>query len=306
MIGHLDNLLRHLFLMQIPGLTDEAQVRFQPPDDDWRAYVAGLAVGGQPANALNAYLVELRDNRKLRSNERLRTIENDVASEERAPARVDCHYLITAWSPAAFNPALEPTVDEHLLLYRVLAALTRSAPINASRIYPAGSAALLAVPELIREADLPTQVAPPEGFAKLAEFWGAMGPNHRWKPAVHLVVTLPIAFTKEIAGPMVTTLVTEYRQCGRPETAEVWIKIGGHVLDATRNPPVPVAGAWVRLDTAAGEPLKTTRTNSAGRFIFDDLRPGAYQLEGRAAGFAPVVRAIQAPSPSGEYDLRLT
>ena len=34
---------------------------------------------------------------------------------------------------------------------------------------------------------------------------------------------------------MVTTRITEYRQTGRPETAEVWIQIGGHVLDATIN-----------------------------------------------------------------------
>lgn len=36
MIRHLDNLLRHLFMMQIDGLIDETQVRFQPPDEERR------------------------------------------------------------------------------------------------------------------------------------------------------------------------------------------------------------------------------------------------------------------------------
>lgn len=51
MINHLDNMLRHLFLAHINELTDEAQVRFQPPDEDWRTYVSNLQ-----RNALNVYL----------------------------------------------------------------------------------------------------------------------------------------------------------------------------------------------------------------------------------------------------------
>ena len=69
MIDYLDNILRDLLLGRVIGITDESQVRFQPPDDDWRTYVANLTVGGEPANALNVYLLELRENRRLRSNE---------------------------------------------------------------------------------------------------------------------------------------------------------------------------------------------------------------------------------------------
>ena len=52
MITHLDNVLRHLFPTQVTELTAEAQVRFQPPDTDWRTYVNGLQ-----QMALNVYLV---------------------------------------------------------------------------------------------------------------------------------------------------------------------------------------------------------------------------------------------------------
>jgi hypothetical protein len=65
-------------------------VRFQPPDDDWRTAVTNLQVNGQPANALNVYLVDLRENRELRSNERRRSVTNGIVSDEPAPTRIDC------------------------------------------------------------------------------------------------------------------------------------------------------------------------------------------------------------------------
>jgi hypothetical protein len=283
-------------------------VGFQPPNADWRTSVTNLTVGGQPANALNVYLTDLRENRKLRSNERIRSVENGAVSEGPVPARLDCHYLISAWSPAAMSPAVEPTLDEHALLYQVAAVLFRHAPFNPSRVYPAGSAALNTWPETFRNVELPAMVLPVEGFNKLAEFWSGMGQGAVWKPAIYLVVTLPVALLTEIAGPMVTTRITEYRMSGRPETAEVWIQIGGHVLDAT-NPlptgaPSPVASVWVELQNSDGERLQLTQANEAGRFTFGDLRPGSYLLRAQALGLAPITRAVDVPSPSGEYDLR--
>src|SRR5689334_24532296 len=113
MIDVLDNTLRQLFLSRIDEIKDESQVRFQPPDDTWRTAVANLTVNGQPVNALNVYLVDVRENRVLRSNERLRDFQNGSITETRAPRRMDCHYLISAWSPANMTPAIEPTLDEH-------------------------------------------------------------------------------------------------------------------------------------------------------------------------------------------------
>jgi len=314
MITQLNNLLRHLCMTQVTGLrpnpddppgkenkVEEAHVRFQPPDDDWHAVVSTLQ-----GNALNIYLVDLRENRKLRSNARTRSIENGTVSEQPAPARLDCHYLITAWSPATPTQAIEPAMDEHALLYEVATVLMNNMPLNPSRIYPAGSAALDAVDLLIREADLPTAILPVEGFAKLAEFWGTMGSNHRWKPAVYLVVTLPVALPKQQVGAIVTTRITEYRRIDQPEVLEVLVQIGGRVLDAT-NPngePIPVSGAWVQLEQN-GVPLQTTTTNELGQFTFSGLPSGSYQLNWRAEGFPipATPRPIEVPSPTGEYEL---
>jgi hypothetical protein len=222
MIAHLDNLLRHFFLTQIDEITKEDQVGFQPPDEDWRGHVTNLQ-----RNALNVYLVDLRENRKLRSNERIREPQNGIISETPAPRRVDCHYLITAWSPAETTPAVEPTLDEHALLGVVTGVLMQNESLIPREVYAPDPPPF---PSEVADAELPTSVLPVEGFPKLAEFWGTMETNHRWKPAVYLVVTIPIILLTEEAGPMVTTRITEYRQTGKTETAEVWIQIGGHVL----------------------------------------------------------------------------
>jgi hypothetical protein len=446
MIDLLDNLMRQLLLDQIAELTDESQIQFQPPDAAWRTFVSNLTVGGNPANALNIYLFDLRENRKLRSNERIRNIENGIVNEEPAPARLDCHYLISAWSPAQVSPLVEPTLDEHALLYQTAAVLTRAGGFNPSRVYPNGSLPLNAWPPPFRDVEFPVSLLPVDGFVKLAEFWSGMGDGARWKPGIYLIVTLPIALLLEVAGPMVTTRITEYRITDRPESAEVWIQIGGHTLSArslavgnanvtniggggnpvtvdnpgafrvgdivtangiaravldriagnnltlSRALPGLVIGNVLRIadltpaqasfrvtnraglvsggpgritgdDAAspgnivtdevfietvlatdfvalrpsatrtrtfnlnvapadaplleealpnisvelldlAGARLQLTKTNEAGRFTFGNLRPGSYQLRAQALGLAPVLRNIDVPSPTGEYDLR--
>src|SRR4051794_25850538 len=102
MLVFLDNLLRTLFKAEVAALrpapntpVTDAQIGIRPPDDDWRAHVAGLGT----LAALNVYLAEVRENRVLRTNERVRTAANGSVFEQPAPARIDCHYLITAWSP---------------------------------------------------------------------------------------------------------------------------------------------------------------------------------------------------------------
>jgi len=161
-------------------------------------------------------------------------------------------------------------------------------------------------PDVIADAELPTTILPVEGFPKLAEFWGTV--EWRWKPVVYLMVTLPVILEKEIAGPMVTTRITEYLQSGRPETAEVFIQIGGTVQDAGGN---GIGGAWVQLEARpSGEPLQTTytdeRAGKEGRFTFLNLKSGDYFLRVRARGFAEKTRDITVPSPTGEYDILLT
>ena len=82
MLKPLDELFRELFLApRIPALTATDQARFQPPDAMLRADVLNLN-----DVALDVYLVELRENRKLRTNERTPVYGDGFVSLERAPA----------------------------------------------------------------------------------------------------------------------------------------------------------------------------------------------------------------------------
>jgi Pvc16 N-terminal domain/Carboxypeptidase regulatory-like domain len=311
MLTLLDELLREILMKGVEGLkpagggaVESYQVGFAPPDDDWRTYVTSFN-----RNALNIYLVDLRENRKLRSNERERVIENRDVYEVPAPLRLDCHYLISAWTPSksssgSTQPAIEPTRDEHGLIYETVAVLAQYQSLIPSSIYPPNSAALNAWPPGFRNAEIPISLVPPEGFPKLAEFWGTMGQKHPWKPVIYLVVTIPIELTRELAGTMVTTRITESLfSCGKPETAETWIEIGG--LVESGSPPQPVKKAWVGLEDAGGTPLQTFTTDTDGRFIFRKLQKGNYLLRVRADGFTEVARNIEVPSETGDYNVKL-
>jgi hypothetical protein len=307
-------LLHHIFVTQAANLrpnpgdplglgneVDDRQVGFEPPDGHWQNdYMSDIT----PLQALNVYLVDLRENRKLRSNERNRVISEGVVMDTPAPRRIDCHYLITAWSPVRASPSTDPTLDEARLLYEVTRVLMHNEPLNPSRIYPTGSVELGRWPEPVRDCDIPIQVLPPEGFPKLAEFWGTMGEGHRWKPAVYMIATLPVLEEPFVAGPPVTTRIAEYRRADNREPGEVLAAIGGRVLDGSLTPPSPVAWAKVQLERQDGAFIAATQSDSQGRFIFERLPLGPYQLRCWASGFAvPLSEPIEIPSPTGEYDL---
>ncbi|SDL95212.1 Pvc16 family protein [Nonomuraea jiangxiensis] len=293
MIEHIDRMLRHLLISRIDHLTDEAQVRFQPPDADWRTYVANLS-----HLALNVYLLELRENRALRTNERSRGTAAGLVAGELAPRRVDLHYLITAWSAAAPSQVIEPTLDEHALLYRAAATLVAAEPLNPAEIYRPGPLPT-GFPEPLADAVLPTSVLPAEGFSKYAEFWGTMDGRPPWRPGVHLTVTVPVCFGPGELGPLVTTQMTGFEQPGQAG-AEVVFHIGGSVLDAGG---VPVPGAWVRVETPDGSPRHTTETTVQGRYTVGRLTAGRYRLRVRVTGLGERVREIELPGAAGDHDV---
>jgi hypothetical protein len=291
MIDFLDHLLRHLFRSRIPELSSDDLVRFQPPDQDWRNHVGTLA-----SVALNVYLVSIWENATLRSNAVERQLDLGQVSERRAPRRLDCMYLATAWSPISVNSLFEPTPDEHALLYQVAAVLMNAEPLVPRRLYepdplPAG------FPDAIADAELPSVILLADAFPKLAEFWGTV--DFRWKPGVYFTITLPVVLDSQVAGPPVLTRIATYRAPGG--AAEARVQIGG--LVSAGAPAAGVAGAWVRLESPAGAALRTATTDADGHFTFAGLAPGAYTLRARATGYPEASRAIAIPSAPGGYDL---
>jgi hypothetical protein len=269
--------------------------------------VANLTVEGQPVNALNVYLLDLIENRELRSNERMRQVKNGLVRQSSAPRRIDCHYLITAWSPASATPAVEPSVDEHSLLYKVTGGLMHNDPLVPRAIY-APDPLPTTFPEVLADSELPVKILPAEGLNKFTEFWSTV--NTYWKPGIHLIVTLPVILGARIEGPLVTTRISEYRHRHASDISNRWLQISGTVMDSLHpNPdgsPKPAAGVWVRLERPSGEHLQSTETDAAGRFSFTRLHDGGYRLRARATELGEILRDIEVPSPSGEYDLTFT
>jgi hypothetical protein len=298
-IFQVDNVLRRLFRTQVAGIAVDQQVGFDPPNDQWRKHVGGL--GSRPG--LNVYLADLRENRKLRSNARTRVHQNGWLAEVPAPARVDCHYLISAWSPASATPQVEPTQDEHDLLYAVTVALMDESPLNPRRVYRTASPTPAWPPEYLPffGTDLPTEVLPVEGFPKYAEFWGTMGQVSPWRPTVYVVVTVPVVSrAPAVAGPPVTTVRTDAGLSGSRAGADTLYVVGGAVRTAAG---AAVGRAWVALETTANIRLQQADADPQGRFSFAGLPAGRYRLRFAAPGRAARTSDVDVPSPVGAYDL---
>jgi hypothetical protein len=301
MINVLDKLIRKLLVDQVDDLTDDLQVRFEPPGQDWVDYLSDQSSGGDPLLGVNCCPVELRENATLRSNEMVESERAGVLVREPAPMRVDVHYLVTAWDSAAMSETIEPGLAEQKLLYDVLTALVLATPLNATRIFAPG-AVPGSVPAAIKDVDLPTKVVPPEGYTKLAEFWGAMGPTIRWRPAIYLIVTLPVLLNTDVVGEPVTTEQVGYALDDWP-VVESRVSIGVEVGKGAAMTPIP--NAWVRLETPTGASVQEARTDADGHLVFADVPEGSYVLRARAAGLnPPTPKDIQIPSANGGYRVR--
>jgi uncharacterized protein DUF4255/carboxypeptidase family protein len=295
-VDAIDATLEQLLLRRVTRLGQgpaSALISFRPPESNW-AQNLGSAL------ALNVYLVDLRENRRLRSNERSPRAVNGGVVDELVPMRVDRHYLISAWS--ADGDLSERARAEHELLWDVVAVFANT-PVLVPRFVFRPGGLPFGFPLQLEDEALPVTVVPPEGFPKLAEFWGTMpGAAHPWKPVVHLILTVPVFLDALPAGAEVTTVTTEYSVNGDPSGTETLVQIGGVVRDSRTN-PVEVANAWVELVDSGGSRRGTTRTNTRGEFLFADVSPGSYTLHARALGRQSLTRPIVVPSPTGRYDL---
>jgi hypothetical protein len=311
-ISGLDLVLRRVLRAGVPGMAD-TRIGFQPPNDKWRQAV-GLINGVW----LNCYLIEIVEDRKLRSNEAAHEMNAGIVQETPPPARLRCTYLISAWSSKPDSQALAATQLEHDALAYAARALMAASPLHPSHVL--SPVETLTLPLSMRDVDLPTAVAPPSSFGKHAEFWGTMGRPQAWKPVVELCVTIPVAFDPyEIAGLVETIFLDAGHAAATGITAldpdgpvERLIDIGGTVLDArppNAGSPVPVPMASVALETPAGVRLAVDTTDDGGHFRIGGVRPGAYLLRWWAAGMpSPPLSPtpVDVPNAGGDYQLAFT
>ncbi|MBV9772857.1 MAG: DUF4255 domain-containing protein [Gemmatimonadetes bacterium] len=186
MIHDLDRTLEELLKLDLPqSIVDQVTISFATPNNQFPP-------ASVPLPAVNLFLYDVRENRDLRSNEHVVERRADgTAVRTRAPARIDCSYLVTAWPSDASN---SPAMDEHKLLGAVMWVLLRHPTIPEAVLQ--GSLGGQGLP-------LPTSALQPGHLQNLGEFWQALGGRPR--AALNYTVTLALQLdTPEELGPVVT------------------------------------------------------------------------------------------------------
>ncbi|KST62207.1 DUF4255 domain-containing protein [Mastigocoleus testarum] len=178
MFRDLDDSLKRLLEVELFGvLSDSVTVVFDTPDDKFN-----------PPNqrTVDFFLYDVRENRDLRSNERLLERQsNGILRKNLAPVRVDCSYMVTAWSGN--------TESEHSLLGEVMKVLLR---------YPTLPDTILVGSLAGQEPSLPTSTLQPARLQSLGEFWQALGGKP--KAALHYTVTISVDPFTPVELPLVT------------------------------------------------------------------------------------------------------
>jgi hypothetical protein len=140
--------------------------------------------------ALNFFLYDVRENRDLRSNEWITDRQdNGTVLRKRSPIRVDCAYLVTAWSSAS---APNPAQDEHRMLGEVMRVLLR---------FPKIPSHVLQGTLRGQEPNLPTTALQANNLQSLGEFWQALGGKPR--AALSYTVTIGVDPYEAVDAPVV-------------------------------------------------------------------------------------------------------
>lgn len=258
-----------------PRVVADAEASFATPKETFAPHQAN--------NAINLFLYEVKENRELRDPEPITERLNGLSVHRRPPLRVDCTYMVTAWSK---KTGAVGVADSHNLLGQAFNWLSRF-PTLPER-YFANAMPAQAFPP-------PTMVAQMDGAKSAGEFWSALGIAPR--PYFNLIVTICMDLDQSVEDSIVTTISSTY-QGSDPAGAEARMMVGGTVRNAQGH---PVADAWVRIEPQG----ETQVTDAQGRFIFDRVARGqTVTLRARAQGYHEASRSFTGlPSFTGEYDL---
>jgi len=255
-----------------PQEVRSADVSFTVPDKDF----------GPAQATLNLFLHEVQENRALRDvGPILQPLPAGGWESERPPLRVDCAYLVTAWSPS--TGALR-AAEEHRLLGRALLWLGRF-PVIPDQYARGG---LLTPPQ---PYPLATTVAQTREGQSMGEFWTALGIAPR--PAFSLTVTIALQpYTETETFPALTAIQLRTGLLDEPE-------LYGRVLDSQL---AGVPGAAVKLVEAS----RTVTADALGEFRFTAVPFGSYTLAVTSAGHPETARQVEYGNTTQAHDVILT
>lgn len=249
-----------------------ADVSFTVPDKDF----------GPAQATLDLFLHEVQENRGLRDVAPiLQPLPAGGWESERSPLRVDCTYLVTAWSPK--TGALR-AAEEHRLLGRALLWLGRF-PVIPDQ-YARG--ALKTPPQ---PYPLATTVAQTREGQSMGEFWTALGIAPR--PAFSLTVTIALQpYTETETFPALTAIQLRTGLLDEPE-------LYGRVLDS-QGAGVPAAAVTLV------EASRTVTADALGEFRFTAVPFGLYTLAVTSAGHPDTSRQVEYENAAQAHDVILT
>jgi hypothetical protein len=250
MFADLDASLQALLTApEAPEDLRSADISFVTPDKDYRP--------GQPT--INAYLHEVNENRALRDQTRELGRVGDVWSSKPPVLRVDCTYLITAWSP---DTAGLKVSAEHRMLGLALIWLSRF-PLIPERFLTG----LLKTPQ--QPYPVPAVVAQTHEGQQMGHFWTALGTPPR--PGFSVTLTISVEPFDE---------VEEFAVVKRFDLGTVSLEpltLQGRVLDHRLT-----AAAGVMVDVVGAS--VSSMTDAGGRFSLPGLDPGDHTLRVRVTG----------------------
>jgi hypothetical protein len=186
MIDDLDRTLEELLRHELPAvLVEHVAISFAAPDSEFPPAAV-------PLPAINLFLYDVRENRELRNPEwLLERHENGTATRLRAPVRVACSYLVTAWpSDAAPNPSQ----DEHRLLGEVMKVLLR---------HPVIPEVLLQGSLQGQEPPLPAITIQPSELQSWGDFWQAIGSKPKAALNYKVTIGVPVDLPAETEVPVI-------------------------------------------------------------------------------------------------------
>jgi hypothetical protein len=241
------------------------------------------------ATTIDLFLFDIRENLELKSNEPLAVRTGTGFAISRAPVRIACSYLLTAWPVGGGELALQ----EHRLLSEALQVLTRFQKIPSAFLQGKLVSQVPALPMLTAKTD---------GLAEPLEFWTAIG--NKLRPSI--VVTATIAM--DVAAPIIAPeVVTSQLHFGLRSGA------GDESLAASAGPPMFRIGGRVTAANAAVSGATVTlvelglvaRTDETGRYQIGSMPSGAYTVRVQKDTTIRNASVIVPRRAAADYDLEM-
>lgn len=261
-------------------LVSNADVTFDRPAENYNP----------DRTTINLFLYDVRENTEVRNSEPLVEHKNGQVTIRRPPIRMNCSYLVTAWT----GPEVSGEVaifEQHELLGEVM-RLFQGMPTIESRYLQGGLTE--------QTYPIPLSTIAVDLNKNPAEFWSALGGKLR--PSFTLTATIAMEQTvAPVIAPEVTSKIVAVHETGLTGT-ETLVGIGGTVRNATTLLPIGL----VEL-TLVETGFKVT-TNTDGRFTFNNVVPGTYSISAVKNGYNTTTRtALQVPgiSPTA-FDINLS